>query len=130
MYACFLLAQREGEDTLSTGFGTRTRRSHIDPTGGSKRMVRAMAASPGREHRDFSASQYRTKDGRLVRASARGWLYVNAEEKDRLVKEQRIVMDVRPGTVAYLSPDYYAQVRKMGQDVEDGGDPGPEMSPG
>jgi len=117
VYACFpSLAKQEGEDTLSTGFGTRVRRSHIDPTGGSKRMVSRDGGLTWSESAEtFPLPQYKAKDGRLVRATARGWVYVNAAEKERLIQEQRVVMDARPGTVAYLSPDYLVQVSEDGK---------------
>ena len=106
IYACFPSLHQYDDDTLVTGFGTRVRRSHIDNTGGSARMVsrdggitweKADAAVP-----HYNPDAVRT-DGHLAIANAIGWRYTDEGEMQRLKAEGRTVRAVRPGTIAYLS---------------------------
>ena len=106
VYACFPSLHQYEDGTLVTGFGTRVRRSHIDNTGGSTRMVsrdggvtweKAGGDVPGHDPQTVRA------DGNLALANAIGWRYVDDREADRLKAEGRTVRSVRPGTVAYLS---------------------------
>jgi SAM-dependent methyltransferase len=119
VYACFPSFYQYEDGTLVTTFGTRVRRSHIDNTGGSKKMVsrdggvrweEAGAAVP-----DYNPATVRA-DGNLAIANAVGWRYVDEGETERLKAEGRTVRDVRPGTVAYLS-GARSMVRSIGGEV-------------
>ncbi len=106
VYACFPSLYQYDDGTLVTSFGTRVRRSHIDNTGGSRRMVsrdgglhweKADAAVP-----HYNPAAVRA-DGHLAIANAIGWRYVDEAEMERLKAHGRTVRNVRPGTIAYLS---------------------------
>ena len=103
VYACFPSLSVAPDGTLSTGFGTRTRRSHIDPSGGGKRLVSTdggITWKPATER--FIDRQFLNKKGERVRGYPRGWVYVDAEKRDELLKRGKTVRDVRPGKIAYL----------------------------
>ena len=106
VYACFPSVHQYEDGTLVSGFGTRVRRSHIDNTGGSARMVSRDGGITW-EKADAGASYYNPAmvrvDGHLTIANAIGWRYVDEGEMERLNAEGRTVRAVRPGTVAYLS---------------------------
>jgi hypothetical protein len=104
VYACFpsLLALDDG--TLFTSFGTRSRRSHIDPTGGSARRI---SEDKGRTWEPFEGpfpvNEFaRCEDGSLVSAGAFGWRQVPAERRKEFEDQDITVRDVRSGVVAYL----------------------------
>jgi hypothetical protein len=106
VYACFPSLYLYDDGTLVTQFGTRVRRSHIDPTGGSMRMV----SSDGGVHWDpagesvpyYNPAAVRA-DGNLALAGAIGWQYVDEAEGETWKAKGYTVRTVRPGTVAYLS---------------------------
>ena len=103
VYACFPSLTVVSDLLLVTGFGTRARRSHIDPTGGSLRLA---SSDGGRSWTEAKGSvidaRWKTERGQLVRASARGWVYTDATEAEHLHSQHKTVRTVRPGTVAYL----------------------------
>ncbi len=106
VYACFPSLYLYDDGSLVSGFGTRTRRSHIDNTGGSTRMVSRdggitweKASKDVPTHNPDSVRA----DGNLAYANAIGWRYVDEGEAERLKQEGWTVRTVRPGTVAYLS---------------------------
>jgi hypothetical protein len=106
VYACFPSLHQYDDGTLVTSFGTRARRSHIDNTGGSTRMVsRDGGVTWEKAGSDVPSHDPQTvrADGNLALANAIGWRYVDESESDRLKAEGRTVRSVRPGTVAYLS---------------------------
>ena len=111
VYACFpSLLKLEG-DALITNFNTKIRRSHIDPTGGSKKMVSYDGGLTWSETQNkFINPKYRTSEGILVRAGAKGWRYVSSSQKESLTKEGRYIRNVRKGVIAYLSPNYYRSI--------------------
>ena len=106
VYACFPSLYHYEDGTLATSFGTRVRRSHIDNTGGSARMVSRDGGvtwqKAGKDVPTYDPQTVRA-DGNLAIASAIGWRYVDESEAERLKAEGRTVRPVRPGTVAYLS---------------------------
>ena len=106
VYACFPSLYQYENGTLVSGFGTRTRRSHIDNTGGSTRMVSRDGGitweKAGKDVPTYNPETIRA-DGNLAIAGAIGWRYVDEDEADRLRAEGHTVRPVRPGTVAYLS---------------------------
>lgn len=106
VYACFPSLYQYEDGSLVSGFGTRTRRSHIDNTGGSIRMVSRDGGvtwkKAGKEVPSHNPESVRA-DGNLALANAIGWRYVDESESERLKAEGRTVRSVRPGTVAYLS---------------------------
>lgn len=103
IYACFPSLYRAADGRLFTSFGTRARRSHIDPTGGS---ARAVSADDGRtwELTDESLPDPRfiREDGTTLRPHARGWVYVDEAELDDIKERGRSWMKAREGVVAYL----------------------------
>jgi len=105
VYACFPSLVQSEDGTLATGFGTRVRRSHIDPTGGSATYLskdngRTWEEAP-KGYRIIEPS-WRCPDGSLVRAGAYGWRQVPAERRAEFEDKAITVRDVRPGVVAYL----------------------------
>ncbi len=106
VYACFPSLYQYKDGTLVTSFGTRTRRSHIDNTGGSKRMLSRDGGitwtDAGSGFRYYNPAAVRA-DGNLAIANAIGWRYTDESEEPKLKAEGRTVRKVRPGTVAYLS---------------------------
>ncbi|MCC7492549.1 MAG: exo-alpha-sialidase [Fimbriimonadaceae bacterium] len=106
VYACFpsLLAQPDG--SFVSSFGTRARRSHIDPTGGS---TARRSVDGGRTWQELPAG-YRVvdpatvrADGNLAQAGAIGWTEAPAERTAALQAAGWEVRPVRDGVVAYLS---------------------------
>lgn len=103
VYACFPSLTATPDGTLVTSFGTRTRRSHIDPTGGSLRLVSSDGGLTWTKSQGSVIDpRWQTKRGQLVRAAARGWIYTDAEKTDELIGQHKTVMAARPGVVAYL----------------------------
>lgn len=106
VYACFPSLYQYDDGTLVSSFGTRTRRSHIDNTGGSKRMVSRDGGitwqEAGKGVPTYDPQTLRA-DGNLALAGAIGWRYADESEQDRLKEQGYTVRFVRPGTVAYLS---------------------------
>ena len=106
VYACFPSLHLYKDGTLVSGFGTRTRRSHIDNAGGSTRMVSRDGGATW-EQADATVPSYNPDavraDGHLAIANAIGWRYVTEGKAEQLRAEGRTVREVRPGTVAYLS---------------------------
>ncbi len=116
VYACFPSLLQYEDGMLVSGFGTRTKRSHIDNTGGSTRMVSRDGGitweKAGPKTPSHNPDMVRA-DGNLAIANAIGWRYVDESESERLKAEGRTVRAVRPGTVAYLS-GARSRVRGMG----------------
>jgi BNR repeat protein len=106
VYACFPSLYQYEDGTLVNGFGTRVRRSHIDSTGGSARMVSRDGGisweKAGKDVPTHNPDSVRA-DGNRAIANAIGWRYVDESEAERLKAEGHTVRSVRPGTVAYLS---------------------------
>jgi len=106
VYACFPSLYSYDDGMLVTSFGTRVRRSHIDNTGGSARMVSRDGGitweKAGADVPSYNPAAIRA-DGHLAIAGAIGWRYVDEGEAERLKAEGRTMRAVRPGTVAYLS---------------------------
>jgi len=108
VYACFPSLYRLDDGTLATSFGTRARRSHIDPTGGSACYV---SKDQGHTWERLEGSRptdprLRCKDGSLVVASSYGWREVPEERRGEFQEKGITVRDVRPGVVAYLQGAY------------------------
>lgn len=110
VYACFPSLGTTPEGWLATRFGTRSLRSHIDPTGGS--AVR-ISKDGGRTWQPAPASTPITTpetlraDGNHAIAGAVGWRHV--PETDRAEWEAR-GLEVRPsikGKVAYASGAHF-----------------------
>jgi sialidase-1 len=104
VYACFPSLIQLDDGTLFSSFGTRTRRSHIDNTGGSARRI---SKDGGRTWEPFEGawpitSFARCEDGSLVNASAYGWRNVPEERRSEFADQGITVRDVRDGVVAYL----------------------------
>ena len=105
IYACFPSLVQFEDGTLATGFGTRIRRSHIDPTGGSATYLskdRGRTWEPAPKGFRIIEPSWRCKDGSLVYARAYGWREVPAERRGEFEEKGIVVRDVRPGVVAYL----------------------------
>lgn len=120
IYACFPSLYQYSDGTLVSSFATRSRRSHIDNTGGSARRVShdggvtwqpADAAVPS-----YNPAMIRA-DGCLAIANAMGWRYVDESETQRLETEGRTVRRVRPGVVAYLSGAHFTVRNLEGQTI-------------
>jgi|GEM_PF-757085 len=103
IYACFpgLFILPDGK--IGIRFGTKTVRSHIDNTGGSLSLI------SGDEGKTWEKAiepivdrRWETKDGNFVLPEAKGWVHVDASQKAALEKQHRVIMSVRPGTIAYL----------------------------
>ncbi|MEA3364771.1 MAG: sialidase family protein [Candidatus Hydrogenedentes bacterium] len=108
VYACFPSLVRADNTTFLTSFGTRTRRSHIDNTGGSARYA---SRDQGYTWEPYDGTwpiddSMRNPDGSLVDARAYGWRQAPAERREEFEKQDITVRDVRPGVVAYLQGAY------------------------
>lgn len=104
VYACFPSLEMLDDGALLTSFGTRTRRSHIDTTGGSARY---RSTDGGRTWEPFSGSwplteRLRGSDGSLAQAAAYGWREVPEERRAEFEEQDITIRSVRPGVVAYL----------------------------
>jgi len=107
VYACFPSFAKAEDGALYSGFGTRTRRSHIDPTGGSARMKSTDAGLTWSETKESPANPIpQRKDGGTASAAAYGWREVAADQATGLEEKGYVVRPVREGVVAYLSGAY------------------------
>ncbi len=109
VYACFPSLRETEDGTLVTGFGTRTRRSHIDPTGGSAtRISRDKGRTWEQPPNGFRAvdPSLRCKDGSLALAGANSWRHVPESRRSEFEERDITVRQVRPGVVAYLQGAY------------------------
>lgn len=104
VYACFPSLARTPEGWLATRFGTRSLRSHIDPTGGTATRV---SKDGGRTWEDppttapLHASDTLRHDGNHAIAGAVGWRHVPDAGRPELDARG---LDIRPsmkGMVAY-----------------------------
>lgn len=104
VYACFPGLIRTPEGAFLSRFGTRTRRSHIDGTGGGAAY---LSQDGGRTWLPTKLNPgqpiYRRADGGTATASAYGWREVPEERAAEFREQGFTVRDVRPGVVAYLS---------------------------
>lgn len=103
VYACFPSLKILSDGRWIAGFGTRSRRSHIDNTGGSARAVstdEGLTWAPTKE--SPGDPRIVREDGTQINAHARGWVYVDEKELPEIKKRGRSWMHVREGTVAYL----------------------------
>lgn len=103
VYACFPSLCETPDGRLITSFGTRTRRSHIDNTGGSLSLSSGdggVTWSPVDQPR--IDRRWQTADGRLVTARAEGWIYTDADRLEELKAKGKTTMHARDGVVAYL----------------------------
>ncbi|MCC6356244.1 MAG: exo-alpha-sialidase [Verrucomicrobiae bacterium] len=122
VYACFPSLGRTPEGWLATRFGTRSLRSHIDPTGGSATRI---SKDGGRTWEDappgfsIAASDTLRADGNHALAGAVGWRHVPESQKADLEARGLDVRASMKGHVAYASgarscvrgPDATAEVR-------------------
>lgn len=116
VYACFPSLLRLPDGSLHTTFGTRTRRSHIDGTGGGAAYVsRDGGLSWSRDTAKATHPLYLRKDGGLTYASAYGWREVPKQREAEFRQQGLTVRDVRPDVVAYLS-GAYAFLRRGDED--------------
>lgn len=104
VYACFPYLYALEDGTLVASFGTRTRRSHIDPTGGSATYTstdagQSWSALEGARPTDPAIVR---ADGTLVTADAYGWRHVPSEREQEFKDKDITVRPVREGVVAYL----------------------------
>jgi Neuraminidase (sialidase) len=94
---------------LGTSFDTRAARSHIDTSGGNLSLISGDNGKTwSKTSNPLIDRKWQTKDGRLVRAGADGWVYVDASQEDELKKQHKIIMKVRPGTIAYKGGAHFA----------------------
>lgn len=117
VYACFPSLHHLPDGSLHTSFGTRSRRSHIDGSGGSATCVsrdggRTWQAA---ERGGVTQQLYRRRDGGLAWASAIGWREVPQEREAEFRARGLTVRAVRPGVVAYLS-DAQSFLQRAGED--------------
>lgn len=103
VYACFPGLMRMPDGALFTSFGTRTRRSHIDGTGGGAAYVSRDGGRTWRPApKGMTNPLYLRRDGGMTHASAYGWREVPKEREAEFRAQGLTVRDVRPGVVAYL----------------------------
>ncbi len=104
VYACFPSLRKLGDGSLITSFGTRVRRSHIDPTGGSARRI---SKDGGKTWQPYKGKlppppEWTCSDGSLAYARAYGWRQVPESRRDEFAEKGITVRPVKPGVVAYL----------------------------
>ncbi len=117
VYACFPSLRMLKDGTLVTSFGTRVRRSHIDPTGGSARYI---STDGGRTWKPFQGKlpytdDYLCNDGSLAFARAYGWRQVPESRREEFAKKGITVRSVKPGVVAYLQGAYARRSTDFGR---------------
>lgn len=103
VYACFPSLTIRPDGRLTTSFGTRTRRSHIDNSGGSLTLDSGdggLTWTAG-EH-PVVDRRWQTRDGLLATAAARGWIQTDAKQREELKSQGKTVLPVRDGVIAYL----------------------------
>lgn len=105
-YACFPSLAKTAEGWLATRFGTRSLRSHIDPTGGNATRVSTDGGRTWEEPTApiaVSTPGMVRADGNLAIAGAIGWRHVPESQRAELDAQG---LDVRPsvkGMVAHAS---------------------------
>ncbi|MBT3379520.1 MAG: exo-alpha-sialidase [Lentisphaerae bacterium] len=103
VYACFPNLKVLPDGRWITSFGTRSRRSHIDNTGGSARYVsNDEGLTWARSSELLPDPRMVREDGTAINPHARGWVYVDEAELPAIRERGRRWMSVRKGTVAYL----------------------------
>jgi len=115
VYACFPSLTRLSDGRLVSGFGTRVRRSHIDGTGGSARMISVDGGrtwEPTEE--SFVDPLHVREDGTVFHPNARGWIYVDEKELPQIQERGRHWMKAREGIVAYLGDPQVSVTRPDG----------------
>ncbi|WP_188503979.1 exo-alpha-sialidase [Parapedobacter pyrenivorans] len=104
VYAAFPNLFKMNSGLLGLSFSTKAVRDHIDNTGGSMALVSSDGgygwSTPTSPMYDISWLTQASDS--LLLASAEGYIYVDESLRDSLIAEQRVVRDVRPGTIAYL----------------------------
>lgn len=110
VYACFPSLYRLDDGTLVTHFGTRVRRSHMDPAGGTADYQSTDGGetwTPVDGKRPLNPA-LRREDGSWVRADAYGWRHVPEARRGEFEAQDVTVRTVREGVVAYLQGAYAA----------------------
>ena len=115
VYACFPSLMKAADATLFTNFGTRTRRSHIDGTGGGASYSSRDGGRTWQVEKGMAQPLFQRTDGGTVYATAQGWREVPKEREAEYRAKGLTVRDVRPGVVAYLS-GAYSFLRRGGEE--------------
>ncbi|MBL1409405.1 sialidase family protein [Sphingobacterium faecale] len=103
IYAAFPSLYTYNDSILITSFSTRVNRSHIDPEGGSKRLMSFDNGITWSNASSINYDQVWTTTGtNLVLPDVQGWIYVSDTLRDSLITEKRIINEVKPGTIAYI----------------------------
>ena len=107
VYASFPALYQLPDGALATSFATRTRASHIDPTGGSATML-STDAGVSWHPTDCTIVNptYDDGNGRLATAEAYGWRYTDPGERDSLEARGIEVRDVPDGSIGYAHGCY------------------------
>lgn len=101
-YSCFPNLYQLEDGRLYTEFATREVVSHIDPRGGTRRMISDDGGLSWKESLlEFYNPQYRSADGTLSDANAFGWRYVSPSKRDELERHGIEVRNSPNGQVAY-----------------------------
>ena len=101
-YSCFPNLYQLEDGRLYTEFATREVVSHIDPRGGTRRMISDDGGLSWKESPlEFYNPQYRSADGTLSDANAFGWRYVSPSKRDELERHGIEVRNSPNGQVAY-----------------------------
>lgn len=106
VYACFPSLAKTPEGWLATRFGTRSLRSHIDPTGGTATRI---SKDGGRHWEEPATATYARSsdtprsDGNHAIAGAVGWRHVPETQRPDLESRGLDVRPSMPGKVAYAS---------------------------
>lgn len=101
--------------TIGISFGTKTVRSHIDPTGGSLSLVSNNGGANWQNPTAPLYDQVWVHSGQnLVFPLAQGWVETPVSLRDSLIAAQRVVRDVREGVIAYLGGARVRRSANMG----------------
>lgn len=101
-YSCFPNLYQLEDGRLYTEFSTREVVSHIDPRGGTRRMISDDGGQSWIESdREFYNPKYRSADGTLSEANAFGWRYVSPGKREEIERQGIEVRNSPNGQVAY-----------------------------
>ena len=120
VYACFPSLYAMPDGTLYSTFGTRSKRSHIDNSGGTgcaKSTDGGQTWTMLSERPQLWRPDMVRADGNLALAGATGWRYVDEDRRGAFEAQGLEVRGVRPGTVAYASGCWSAVRGKDGTEL-------------
>lgn len=116
VYSCFPDLCILPDGRIGTTFFTRTARNHIDNTGGTASLISDdNGQSWNATTQPLYDKSWQRADGSLVCPFAESWIYVDAAQEARLREQHKTILQVRPGTIAYLGNARFKTSHDSGQ---------------